>query len=365
MYTDKPIVSVVIATYNSAHLLQNTIDAINRQIGNGTEYDVEILAIDGGSTDETISVASHLGAQIFENPDGHAIAAKWIGFNEASGDYICFLDHDEVLESSSSIKHKLSLFARHVRLRAVLTSGYNLHKDDATSNCYSSEFGDPLSFFRYRMPNNSRLRHRLFKTRLRVAWDEKLATGFLAGSETRPIMCELVASGSMVNRKYLAAAYPELAIQQNLIPHLYFLLNSQHSDESEIAVMVDDPIGHQTASTWRDVFRKTRWKVSNATQNLSQIMESGITGRQKMERKKGFSRIKLALRSNLSFAFYVFTVVPIAIDAIYLSISRRRIGYLMHVFVGLYVVAIFIMFVFTRKLDKFKRNLRYDGTSFD
>jgi uncharacterized protein YqhQ len=129
--------------------------------------------------------------------------------------------------------------------------------------------------------------------------------------------------------------------------------------------MVDDPIGHQTASTWRDVFRKTRWKVSNATQNLSQIMESGITGRQKMERKKGFSRIKLALRSNLSFAFYVFTVVPIAIDAIYLSISRRRIGYLMHVFVGLYVVAIFIMFVFTRKLDKFKRNLRYDGTSFD
>ena len=50
-----PVVSIVIATYNSEKLLPRTLDAIRRQTY--PKERIEILIIDGGSKDNTIKIA--------------------------------------------------------------------------------------------------------------------------------------------------------------------------------------------------------------------------------------------------------------------------------------------------------------------
>src|SRR4051794_17708775 len=51
---NRPLVSVIIPTYNRAYCIENTIDSVLQQ----THDHVEVLVIDDGSTDQTASLIS-------------------------------------------------------------------------------------------------------------------------------------------------------------------------------------------------------------------------------------------------------------------------------------------------------------------
>lgn len=73
---NRPWFSIVIATYNSSRFLRKIKDSLDSQespVGAGS---IEILAVDGGSTDNTRDLAQSLGFRLIDNPAGHAIAAK-------------------------------------------------------------------------------------------------------------------------------------------------------------------------------------------------------------------------------------------------------------------------------------------------
>ena len=89
-------VSVVIPTYNRAHVVGRSIDSALNQ----TYQDIEILIVDDRSTDETFEAVK----PFFRHPQvrylrheknkGHQ-AARNTGIRNARGDYVAFLDSDD------------------------------------------------------------------------------------------------------------------------------------------------------------------------------------------------------------------------------------------------------------------------------
>lgn len=92
----QPLVSIVIPTYNRAHLIQDAIESCLSQ----TYLNTEIIVVDDGSTDDTRQLLQaqyderiHL---IQQRNQGPAIARN-TGVEAAQGEYIQFCDTDDLL----------------------------------------------------------------------------------------------------------------------------------------------------------------------------------------------------------------------------------------------------------------------------
>ena len=88
-------ISVVIPTYNSGALLKQTLDSALAQ----TVAALEIIVVDDGSTDETPDwITAHYGERVrlIRQRNGGVAAARNTGWRAAKGEWIAFLDHDDV-----------------------------------------------------------------------------------------------------------------------------------------------------------------------------------------------------------------------------------------------------------------------------
>ncbi len=89
------LVSIIIPTYNRAHLVCEAIDSALAQ----TYPHKEVIVVDDGSTDDTRGIVSRYGnavRYIYQENRGVS-AARNHGFREARGEYVLFLDSDDTL----------------------------------------------------------------------------------------------------------------------------------------------------------------------------------------------------------------------------------------------------------------------------
>lgn len=89
-----PNVSIIIPMYNAEKYIKEAIDSVLKQ----TYKDFEIIVIDDGSTDNTKSKLLDYGSQIkyiYQENAGPAVARNR-GIKEAKGEYIAFLDADDI-----------------------------------------------------------------------------------------------------------------------------------------------------------------------------------------------------------------------------------------------------------------------------
>ena len=87
-----PKVSVVIPTYNRAHLIGETIQSVLCQ----TFRDFETIIVDDGSNDNTREVVSRFPVKYFYQENSGVSAARNTGIKLSSGQYIAFLDSDDL-----------------------------------------------------------------------------------------------------------------------------------------------------------------------------------------------------------------------------------------------------------------------------
>lgn len=90
-----PKVSVIIPAYNSDQFIRETIDSVCAQ----TMSDIELLVVDDGSTDDTGRVVESFGDErikYFYKDNSGTPATRNYGLARAQGEYVAFLDHDDL-----------------------------------------------------------------------------------------------------------------------------------------------------------------------------------------------------------------------------------------------------------------------------
>ena len=92
MEKDKPLISIIVATYNRAKTISRAIDSILAQ----TYDNFEIIIVDDGSADDTLKILSKYNdakIKIIKHEINKGVcAAKNTGFNHISGEWFTLLD---------------------------------------------------------------------------------------------------------------------------------------------------------------------------------------------------------------------------------------------------------------------------------
>jgi len=92
-----PLVSVIIPAYNAQAFLRATLDSVLKQ----TYDNLEVVVVDDGSTDDTAAIAQAYAGRdgrlrLVSKVNGGVSSARNAGIAEARGDYVAFLDADDV-----------------------------------------------------------------------------------------------------------------------------------------------------------------------------------------------------------------------------------------------------------------------------
>ena len=93
-----PKISVIIPVYNTAKFLRQCLDSVVTQ----TLHDIEIICIDDGSTDASLDILNEYAENdsritILTQQNKGAGAARNAGMRAAHGEYIHFLDSDDMI----------------------------------------------------------------------------------------------------------------------------------------------------------------------------------------------------------------------------------------------------------------------------
>ncbi|MCX6826837.1 MAG: glycosyltransferase family A protein [candidate division Zixibacteria bacterium] len=108
--TSRLSVSVIVPTYNRAHLIERALKSVMGQIGS----DDEIIVVDDGSTDNTREVLQPYGESIkyFKIANRGAGAARNHGVSLADRDLVAFLDSDDEWMPGKLELHREIMLAR-------------------------------------------------------------------------------------------------------------------------------------------------------------------------------------------------------------------------------------------------------------
>jgi glycosyltransferase involved in cell wall biosynthesis len=120
-----PTVSVVIPTYNALKFLPQTIASVMAQ----TFQDFELLLIDDGSSDGTAEWVAHYNQAVEDRAKGHKIRffqqhrggvsmARNLGIQNAQGEFVAFLDADD-LWVPSKLTQQVNYLNQHPRVGLV------------------------------------------------------------------------------------------------------------------------------------------------------------------------------------------------------------------------------------------------------
>ena len=87
------LVSVIIPTYNRAHLCKKAVESALSQ----TYQNIEVIVVDDGSTDNTRDVVSYLDSRVryLSQKNSGVSAARNMGMQSARGEFIALLDSDD------------------------------------------------------------------------------------------------------------------------------------------------------------------------------------------------------------------------------------------------------------------------------
>ena len=131
-----PKVSVIILTYNSSRTIGETLQSVINQ----TYLDFEILLINDGSTDDLMEVLKCFQdsrLQILNYENGGLTAARNRGIDRASGEYLIFLDADDLWSPDKLESHVNALDnAKKTNPRAGVVYSWSYFLDDETNICY-------------------------------------------------------------------------------------------------------------------------------------------------------------------------------------------------------------------------------------
>jgi glycosyltransferase involved in cell wall biosynthesis len=127
-------VSIIIPAYNKAELTVKTVDSVLNQ----TYPNVEVIVVDDGSTDNTKQAMAAYGNRVkyFYKENGGACSARNYGLKNAQGEYIGFLDCDDVYEPAK-VEEAVSYLMKNPRFGFLHTAAAFIDEQDRVVGHYS------------------------------------------------------------------------------------------------------------------------------------------------------------------------------------------------------------------------------------
>lgn len=128
-------VSVVIPAYNCAPYVADAVRSVTGQ----TESDIEVIVVDDGSTDDTLSIVQELARHdsriciITQANSGTPSVGRNKGIRAAQGGFITLLDADDIY-CPNKIERELYAFTRYPDLDVVFGDVAWFHHDPLTEN---------------------------------------------------------------------------------------------------------------------------------------------------------------------------------------------------------------------------------------
>jgi len=156
-----PVVSFVTPTFNSAKYLNSYLKSIRKQ--DYPQNKIEILFVDGGSTDNTLVFAKNNKIKVIKNKLILGDPGFAIGGEKATGEFVVFMGHDNELVQNNWIRLMLQPFLDDKDIAAAYPHLENKVTDNWLTK-YVNTFTDPGNHFVYGYANNPLTFNREYKT---------------------------------------------------------------------------------------------------------------------------------------------------------------------------------------------------------
>jgi glycosyltransferase involved in cell wall biosynthesis len=147
----KPTISVVIPNYNRANLIGETLNNLRCQ----TRPPDEIIVVDDGSTDESVSVIKSFGdhVKLLQQPNSGPGVARNLGLEHATGEFVQFFDSDDLCTfnklgaQADALERTGADFAYGPWLQARLKDGRAIYSEPPLQQRKLPESASALSWF--------------------------------------------------------------------------------------------------------------------------------------------------------------------------------------------------------------------------
>lgn len=147
---DDPLVSIIIPVFNAEKYLSECIESVMAQ----TWPYKEIIIVNDGSTDGSLKIAQQYECdwiRIFQQENKGASAARNKGLNEAKGEYIQFMDADDMLRNNK-IQNQVQHLKYHEQCIAVCDTIHFYDPKEITGDImlkewyHTNEIMEPVDF---------------------------------------------------------------------------------------------------------------------------------------------------------------------------------------------------------------------------
>jgi glycosyltransferase involved in cell wall biosynthesis len=298
----RPKLSIVLPTLNAQKDLMRFFVWFNKQ--SISKKHIELLIMDGGSTDKTRHIAKINGARVIHNPYRLTEPGVALGFRRARADLVMILAADNIFPDPKALEKIIGVFKD-----KKIIAAFPKHDTGPRDNLYSryiNTFTDPFTHFVYLDAANTRTFKRLYKTLVHNStYDVYDYTSY----PVRPIVA--LAQAFTIRKKFL----PKRKEISDDILSVYRLM-----DEGRRMAYV------HSVTLWHYTIRDTRQFISKLKRGVDNALlrkDSGITKRKNMLTR--VQKIRM-----VAFFPYAFTIILPLLQSIINAFLEREIMWLMH-----------------------------------
>lgn len=194
------LISVVVPAYN----IENYIERCIKSILNQTYLDIEVIIVDDGSTDNTASIIDQYALKDtriipIHKKNGGVSSARTEGINRASGEWIGFVDGDDVIEEN---------------MYEVLINNAKKYNADISHCGYQMIFPDGHIDYYY----NTKC--------IEVQDNTKALEELLSGRKIEPGLCNKLFKKSLFKDSIDYESLSKIKINEDLLLNYYLFKNS-------------------------------------------------------------------------------------------------------------------------------------------
>lgn len=300
-----PSISFIIPTRNASFFLSLCLQSIRSQ--DYPSEKIEILVVDGGSTDNTKEIAKKFGAIIISNKQVFQEPGKALGTKSASGELVFYIDADNILSTNLWLREMVLPYRRELNVTGLLPQTIpdpNAHPID---RYFGYLFTDPFTWFIYQNASNPMLYEHSYKPLKKTK--EYILYSF--PSQNLPLFGFAQGVGSIKSLGHGSGGYAD------------DMLSGIHAIEKGqiVAYIPNAGVYHYHILNLQEYIRKYSWRVKN---NLKQRYENvGLTLR------LPYFSILRKFRMYL-FIPYAFSIIFPFIDSIRLVLRHKNAILLLH-----------------------------------